>query len=54
MNCELELSLHSIDLSFEKQDPGLELFDREGVEILLADKTKWIVRLVREKLVEVH
>jgi hypothetical protein len=42
------------DLGFEPFDALLQLLDRQRVEVLLAQRDQRVVRLAREKLVQIH
>src|SRR5688572_33086051 len=50
----IELRFYPDDLGLEDGDPGLELLDRQRIEVLPGEQGQRIVGLVREELVEVH
>ena len=42
------------DLRLQRLDPGVELLDRNGVEVLLGELHEGIAGLAREEILEVH
>ncbi len=50
----LHVRLDARDLGFEDLNALLELGDRHGVEVLLAERDEGIVGLAREKVFQVH
>jgi len=50
----LHVRIDTFNLGLERRDPLLQLVDRQGVEILLAQRDQRIVRLTWKEIVQVH
>lgn len=52
--CSIDVCLNASDLRLQGEDPGVKLFDRDGVEILFCKLRQRVARLAREEILEVH
>ncbi len=50
----VHVRIDSRDFRLQRFDPRVELLDRHRVEVLAAERDERIVRLAREKIVEIH
>jgi hypothetical protein len=50
----LHMGFDAGDLGSEPFDALLQLLDREGIEVLLAERDQRIIRLAWEKVVQIH
>lgn len=50
----IHMGLDAADFELERRDASLELLDREGIEVLLAERNERIVGLAGEEVVKIH
>lgn len=50
----VDVSFDASDLGLQSFDPGVQLIDRDGVEILLCKLDQRVARLARKEIVQVH
>lgn len=50
----MHMRFDTSDLDLERLDPGLQLLDRHGVEVLLCKGDERVVGLAWEQLVQIH
>lgn len=54
MNRGVELGFYPRDLAFERRDAGMELVDRQRIEILFDERFQRIAWLVGKEFVQIH
>lgn len=54
LRSSVDMGFDPADLGFQSFDAGVQLLDRHGVEILFRKLHKWVARLAREEILEVH
>lgn len=50
----VDVSFHAGNLRLQGFDAGMQLIDRDGIEILLCKLDQGVARLARKEIVQVH
>src|SRR3546814_6192237 len=54
VNGGFNLCLHARDLAFQDGDAGVELLDRQWIEVLLDEQSQRVAWFVRKELIQIH